>query len=97
MGKVFNKGLDESDKKEGFLKRLKNNEGKKKEQLNATEDQKDILEIIGENKKIIVYLKEVINKLFEKYFKSFTKSVLMINAAKMIKEIDYNKFKFSFW
>ena len=24
LGKVFNKGLDESDKKEGYLKRLKN-------------------------------------------------------------------------
>ena len=24
LGKVFNKGLDESDKKEGLLKRLKN-------------------------------------------------------------------------
>ena len=28
LGKVFNKGLDESDKKEGFLERLKNIEGK---------------------------------------------------------------------
>ena len=28
LGKVFNKGLDESDKKEGLLKRLKNTEGK---------------------------------------------------------------------
>ena len=29
-GKVFNKGLDESDKKEGLLKRLKNIKGKNK-------------------------------------------------------------------
>ena len=28
LGKVFNNGLDESDKKEGFLKRLKNVESK---------------------------------------------------------------------
>ena len=28
LGKVFNKGLDESDKKEELLKRLKNIEGK---------------------------------------------------------------------
>ena len=34
LGKVFNKGLDESDKKEGLLKRLKNIEGKDEEQLN---------------------------------------------------------------
>ena len=33
LGKVFNKGLDESDKKEGLLKRLKNIEDKNKDQL----------------------------------------------------------------
>ena len=33
LDKVFNKGLDESEKKEGLLKRLKNIEGKNKEQL----------------------------------------------------------------
>ena len=33
LGKVFNKGLDESDKKEGLLKRLKNTKGRNKEQL----------------------------------------------------------------
>ena len=32
LGKVFNKGLDESDKKEGLLKRLKNIESKNKYQ-----------------------------------------------------------------
>ena len=35
MGKVFNKGLDESDKKEGLSKRLKNIEGKNEQQLEA--------------------------------------------------------------
>ena len=33
LGKVFNKGLDKKDKKEGLLKRLKNIEDKNKEQL----------------------------------------------------------------
>ena len=37
LGKVFNKGLDESDKKEGLLKRLKNIEGKNKDLLDETE------------------------------------------------------------
>ena len=37
MGKVCNKGLDESDKK-GLLKRLKNFEGKNEEQLEANKD-----------------------------------------------------------
>ena len=35
LGKVFNKGWDESDKKEGLLKRLKNIEGKNEQQLAA--------------------------------------------------------------
>ena len=37
MGKVCNKGLDESDKKE-LLKRLQNIEGKNEEQLEANKD-----------------------------------------------------------
>ena len=39
LGKLFNKALDESDKKEGLLKRLKNIEGKYREQLDAIKDQ----------------------------------------------------------
>ena len=39
LDKVFNKGLDESDKKEGLLERLKNIEGKNEKQLKAIEDQ----------------------------------------------------------
>ena len=41
LGFVFNKGLDESDKKEGLLKRLKNIEDKSEEQLKVTENKKD--------------------------------------------------------
>ena len=40
LGKVFNKGLNESDKKEGLLKRLKNIEDKNKDQLDAIKDQR---------------------------------------------------------
>ena len=39
LGRVFNKELDESDKKEGLLKRLKNTEGKNEQQLEAIKDQ----------------------------------------------------------
>ena len=39
LGKVFNKGLDESDKKEGLLKRLKYIEGNNKDQLDPIKDQ----------------------------------------------------------
>ena len=38
LGKVFNKELDESDKR-GILKRLKNVEGKNEQQLEAIKDQ----------------------------------------------------------
>ena len=73
IGKVFNKGLDESDKKEGLLKRLKNTEGKNKDQgekqLDEIENQKENKpKIVG--KDTIVYLKDKINKLFEMYRKS---------------------------
>ena len=39
LGKVFNKGLSEEDKKEGLLKKLRNIEGQNEEQLKAIEDQ----------------------------------------------------------
>ena len=39
LGKIFNKGLDKDDQKEGLFKRLKNIEGKNEEQLQAIEDQ----------------------------------------------------------
>ena len=39
LGKVFNKGLDESDKKVGLLKRLKNIEGKSEQQLQTIKNQ----------------------------------------------------------
>ena len=35
LGKIFNKGLEKEDKKEGLLKRLKNIEDKNEEQLKA--------------------------------------------------------------
>ena len=39
LGKVFNKGLSEEDKKEGLFKKLKNSEDKNEENLKAIEDQ----------------------------------------------------------
>ena len=52
LGKVFNKGLDESDKKEGVLKRLKNIEGKNKDQLDAIKEQGEKqLDAIGDQGK----------------------------------------------
>ena len=41
MGQVFNKRLDSNEKQEGFLKRLKNIEGKNEQQLDLIRDQGD--------------------------------------------------------
>ena len=42
LGKIFNKGLKEEDKKEGLLKRLKNIEDKSEEQLKIIGNKTDI-------------------------------------------------------
>ena len=39
MGKIFNKGLDKDDQKEGLFKMLENIKDKNKEQLQAIKDQ----------------------------------------------------------
>ena len=39
LGKIFNKGLDKDDEKEGLLKRLENIKNKNEEQLQAIKDQ----------------------------------------------------------
>ena len=59
LGKVFNKGLSEDDKKEGLLKRLKNIERKNKVQLQAIEDQgkKQLEEVKNINKSNMLKVK----------------------------------------
>ena len=41
LGKIFNKGLDKDDKKEGLFKRLENIIDKNEEQLQAIKDQRE--------------------------------------------------------
>ena len=48
MGKFFNKGLKEEDKKEGLLKRLKNIEDKNEQQLKKNKKLKKLL-ILSKN------------------------------------------------
>ena len=63
MGKFFNKGLKEQEKKEGLLKRLKFIEEKNDEQLKAIEDQKEIqTNIIIKNKIKPPLLKSIYNQ-----------------------------------
>ena len=40
LGKIFNKGLNEDDKKEGLFKRLENIKDKNEEQLQVIKDQR---------------------------------------------------------
>ena len=47
MGRVFNKGLDEDDQKEGLLKRLKDIEDKSEEQLKAFKGKTGLKSQIG--------------------------------------------------
>ena len=64
MGKIFNKGLSEDDKKEGLFKRLKNIEGKiksknkKESEPIRNEEQSKIVKTVTDKKsKEIVLLK----------------------------------------
>ena len=60
MGKFFNRGLKEKDKKEGLLERQKNIEDKNEEQLKAIEDQKKVqTKIISKNKIMPPLLKSI--------------------------------------
>ena len=45
LGKIFNKGLNEHDKKEGLLKKLKNIEGKNEELLKIKNRPENIKEV----------------------------------------------------
>ena len=59
-GKVFNKGLEKDDKKEGLLKKLKNIEDKNKDQLDEIEyqGQKQIDAIKEQGKKNLTSIKK---------------------------------------
>ena len=66
MGKFFNKGLKEEEKKEGLLKRLKNIENKNEEQLKAIKGKTDIkskIDLFDEDltPEAIVLVKEIKN------------------------------------
>ena len=65
LGKIFNKGLDKDDQKEGLFKRLKNNEDNNETQLQVIKDQGGnqlkILKNIDKNKTL-----KAINKISNK-------------------------------
>ena len=94
LGKTFNKGLDESDKK-GLFKRLKNIEGKNEQQLDPTKDGQQLQTIKDEHLKLVNQinykknklkrLRYVINKKDKEEVKHFEKLVKLEKAT-----INYN-------
>ena len=84
MGQVFNKGLNENERQEGLLKRLKNIEDKTDNQLKAIEGQKnDQLTIIKKSNQ------PKIGNAFREKMKSFEFDIPELNELKekIIKEI----------
>ena len=90
LGKIFNKGLSEDDKKEGLLKRLKNIEDKNK--VKNKVENKDIKEVTDfVNQPLSFEAKELINEI-----KTIQKNVnyrkLKIKGGNM-KEYDFSDYK----
>ena len=107
LGKIFNKGLDKEDQKEGLFKRLKNienkvkNENKKELEPIKNEEQSEVLKnesnAADKKSKEVVLLKDILDytsKNFSPNFNSTGKNFL-IKFAKDEKNIDYNNLLFS--
>ena len=77
LGKVFNKGLDKEDKKEGLLKRLKNIEDKNEQLLKITKNK-------TENIKEVTYSKEALSP---------DAKALIEEIKTIHKNVDYKKLK----
>ena len=78
MGKIFNKGLIEDDKKEGLLKRLKNIEDKNQEKLKAIKNKTENI------KEVTDFVKESLSR----QAKRLTEEIKIIQ-----KDVDYRKLK----
>ena len=81
LGKIFNKGLDKDDKKEGLFKRLKNIENKVKDENKKelepikNEEQSEVLKdestVADKKPKEIELLKDELNYIFKYFGKNF--------------------------
>ena len=78
LGKIFNKGLDKNDQKEGLFKRLKNIKDKNDKQLKAIEDHgKKQLDTDSKSLKSISYFSELSTKAKE-LFEQIKKKMILI-------------------
>ena len=93
LGRIFAKGLDKDDQKEGLFKRLKNIENKNEEQLKAIEDQKtkNLNKINSERKtkNLLIYNSK---HSFYKYRLSEFNKISLINSKFNEIEECYNEF-----
>ena len=109
LGKIFNKGLDKDDQKEGLFKRLKNIEGKikgenkKESEPIKNEEQSEVLKdqstMADKKLKEIALLKDKLDYIFKNFgsnFNSIGKNVLK-KLAKDEKNIDYNNLFFEIY
>ena len=106
LGKIFNKGLDKDDQKEGLFKRLKNIEGKikgenkKESEPIKNEEQSEVLKdestVADKKPKEIVLLKDKLDFIFRNFGSNFnsTGKKFLIKLAKDEKKIDYSNFFF---
>ena len=107
LGKIFNKGLGENDKKEGLFKRLQNIEGKiksenkKESEPIKNEEQSEIVKdeatVADKKSKIIVLLKDELDFMFKNFDSNFnsTGKIFLKKVAKDEKKINYNNLFFS--
>ena len=100
LGKIFDKGLSEDDKKEGFFKRLKNIEDKNKEQLEAIKDYKEKQLTDSKSLKAISYFNQLSSKA-KGLYERITKEKNDIDPEKSVcvktdgTIFNFNKFKIS--
>ena len=106
LGKIFNKGLDKDDKKEGLFKRLKNIENKVKDENKKelepikNEEQsevlKDELTVVDKKPKETVLIKDKLDFIFNNFDQNFnsTGKKFLKKLAKDEKKIDYNNLFF---
>ena len=105
LGKIFNKGLDKDDQKEGLFKRLENIKDKNEEQLQAIKDQgeKQLKKLKNIDKsKTLKVIGEIIRKNDEasKLLSEFRKIDKTLDNAELVctktdeTKYDFNRFFF---
>ena len=84
LGKIFNKGLDNDDKKEGFFKRLENIKDKNEEQLQAIKDQgeKQLKELKNIDKSKTLKAIDEISKKGEEVYENYC-----LNLKKLMRHL----------